>query len=41
MRGDQITVYLKLENDKIIGATFTGSGCAISQASVSMLLRNN
>ncbi|MEK6863311.1 MAG: Fe-S cluster assembly sulfur transfer protein SufU [Nanoarchaeota archaeon] len=36
--GDQITVYLKLENDKIIGATFTGSGCAISQASVSMLL---
>ncbi|MEK6900451.1 MAG: SufS family cysteine desulfurase, partial [Nanoarchaeota archaeon] len=36
--GDQITIYLRSEEGKISDATFTGSGCAISQASVSMLL---
>ena len=36
--GDQITLQLKLGDDgKIIDAGFTGSGCAISQASVDMM----
>lgn len=35
--GDDITIYLHIENQKIIQATFLGSGCAISQASISML----
>lgn len=35
--GDSIKLYLKAENDKIVDAKFEGSGCSISQASVSML----
>ena len=36
--GDQITLQMKLdENGKITDASFTGSGCAISQASVDMM----
>ena len=36
--GDQITLQLKLgEDGKISDASFTGSGCAISQASVDMM----
>ena len=35
--GDQITIYLKLENQKIKQITFQGHGCAISQASASIL----
>ena len=35
--GDEITLYLKINNRKINQATFTGKGCAISQASSSML----
>lgn len=35
--GDDITLYLKIENNTITKATFTGKGCAISQASISML----
>lgn len=36
--GDQITLQLKLDqNEKIIDASFTGSGCAVSQASVDMM----
>jgi len=36
--GDQITLQLKLGDDgKIVDAGFTGSGCAISQASVDMM----
>ena len=35
--GDEITVYLDIENDVIKEATFSGHGCAISQASISML----
>ena len=35
--GDDITIYLHIENQKINQATFLGSGCAISQASISML----
>lgn len=35
--GDQITVYLKLENGVIREISFHGSGCAISKASASMM----
>ena len=36
--GDQITLELKLGQDgKITDASYTGSGCAISQASVDMM----
>lgn len=36
--GDKITAYLEVgPDDKVTKATFTGEGCAISQASVSML----
>ena len=36
--GDQITLELKLDQDgKITDASYTGSGCAISQASVDMM----
>jgi len=35
--GDEITIYLKIKANKIQEATFTGNGCAISQASASML----
>ena len=35
--GDEIKVYLKTEKNKIIDAKFEGHGCAISQASISML----
>ena len=31
--GDQITVYVKLEGDRIADVSFQGSGCAISTAS--------
>ena len=39
MCGDTITIYVKLEEDEetIERVTFTGDGCAISQASASML----
>jgi nitrogen fixation protein NifU and related proteins len=37
--GDNITLNLKVdEHDAIIDGTFTGSGCAVSQASVDMML---
>ena len=36
--GDNITLHLKIENDIITDGSFTGSGCAISQASVDMML---
>lgn len=36
--GDNITLTLKTENGKIIEGAFTGSGCAISQASCDMML---
>jgi len=35
--GDQITVYLRLEDDVIRDLSFQGSGCAISKASASMM----
>ncbi|MFZ0575125.1 MAG: SUF system NifU family Fe-S cluster assembly protein [Candidatus Cybelea sp.] len=36
--GDQIRVELKLDDGKISDVRFSGKGCAISQASTSMLL---
>ncbi|TZE82154.1 Fe-S cluster assembly sulfur transfer protein SufU [Calorimonas adulescens] len=36
--GDVITIYLKMDGDVIKDASFTGQGCAISQASTSMLI---
>ena len=35
--GDQCNVYLRLEGDKIADISFDGSGCAISQASASLM----
>ncbi|MBC1923087.1 Fe-S cluster assembly sulfur transfer protein SufU [Listeria grayi] len=35
--GDQIHLHLKIENDKITAAAFTGDGCSISMASASMM----
>lgn len=34
---DDITIYLKVENDKIVDAKFDGIGCAISTASTDIL----
>lgn len=36
--GDDIVLELKLNNDMIEEAAFTGSGCVISQASTSMMI---
>ncbi len=38
--GDQITLYLKLEDDVIADVAFQGVGCAISRASASMLTQS-
>ncbi len=35
--GDELTMELKIEDGRIADARFTGKGCAISQASASML----
>jgi len=35
--GDQLTVYLDLEDDAVREITFEGSGCAISKAAASMM----
>lgn len=35
--GDDITIYAKIKGDKITEIAFVGKGCAISQASISML----
>lgn len=36
--GDDISLSLKIDGDEIIDAAFSGSGCAISQASTSMMI---
>lgn len=38
--GDKIAVYLRIENDVIEQARFTGQGCAISMAAASMLMES-
>jgi nitrogen fixation NifU-like protein len=35
--GDQLTVYLNLEDDQVKEVGFEGTGCAISKASASMM----
>jgi nitrogen fixation NifU-like protein len=35
--GDRLTLYLKMDGDIIADASFQGSGCAISTASVSLM----
>ena len=35
--GDRLTLYVKVENDKVAGISFEGSGCAISKASASLM----
>src|ERR1044071_4295983 len=35
--GDQLTIYLDLENDLVKEVGFEGSGCAISKAAASMM----
>jgi nitrogen fixation protein NifU and related proteins len=35
--GDRITIYIKLDNDRITDLSFQGSGCAISTSSASLL----
>ncbi|MGB9178126.1 MAG: SUF system NifU family Fe-S cluster assembly protein [Pyrinomonadaceae bacterium] len=38
--GDQLTVYLDLEDDVVKDISFEGSGCAISKASASMMTQS-
>lgn len=35
--GDVVHVFLRIERGKIVAASFTGRGCAVSQASASLL----
>jgi nitrogen fixation NifU-like protein len=35
--GDQLNVYLQVEDDQVKDVSFEGSGCAISKASASMM----
>jgi nitrogen fixation NifU-like protein len=35
--GDQLTVWLRIDGDRIEDAAFEGSGCAISKASASLM----
>lgn len=35
--GDALTLWLRLENDRITDVSFQGSGCAISRASASLM----
>src|SRR5688572_33350876 len=35
--GDHYTIYLKVDGEKIEEVSFTGSGCAISKASASVM----
>lgn len=35
--GDHVTVYLNVKDDRIVDASFEGSGCAISTASASLM----
>ena len=35
--GDRLSLYLEIENNRIKDISFTGSGCAISMASASLM----
>ncbi len=39
MCGDKYNFYLKLNDNKVIDASFTGYGCSISKASSSILVK--
>ena len=36
--GDRLTLYLKVDHDNILDASFEGVGCAISMASTSLMI---
>jgi nitrogen fixation NifU-like protein len=38
--GDQLTVYLQLEDEVVTDISFEGSGCAISKAAASMMTQS-
>ena len=38
--GDQVTIYLRIENGVICDVGFQGSGCAISRASASLMTQS-
>ena len=38
--GDRLTVYLRMDGDVITDASFQGEGCAISQASASLMIES-
>ena len=38
--GDEITMQLKIKDDVVVDAAFDGRGCAISQATASMLMED-
>jgi nitrogen fixation NifU-like protein len=38
--GDELVVYMRVEAQKIVDARFEGRGCAISQATCSMVLES-
>jgi nitrogen fixation NifU-like protein len=38
--GDQLTVYMRLEDDVVKDISFEGSGCAISKAAASMMTQS-
>jgi len=38
--GDQLTVYMQLEDERVADVSFEGSGCAISKASASMMTQS-
>ena len=35
--GDRLKLHVKIENDRLTGVSFEGSGCAISKASASLM----
>lgn len=35
--GDRVTVYVRVEGDRVAGISFQGAGCAISTASASLM----
>jgi nitrogen fixation NifU-like protein len=37
MCGDRVSVYVRMDGDRVAEARFTGNGCAISKASASLM----
>jgi len=35
--GDQVTIYVKLDGDRVADVSFTGTGCAVSKSSASIM----